>query len=166
MTVATPLPQVEQPISAASSGTPVHKPGERKRWIITGALLLFVIAIVANLATIAVMAHRGEPALIPTARAPVQTIPVPAAPQAAPPGLATTFGAGRFIVGTDIAAGTYRSNGPSGHLDCYWERLKDTNGGTDSIIANNLGKGPATVTIDEHDGAFQTRWCNTWTKIN
>lgn len=169
MTVATTLPQVAQPISPASSATPADKPG-KKRWI-TRALLLLGTAVVVNLAIIAAVAHRGDPALPATTRRPVATIPAPAAPPAAPPGLATTFGEGRFAVGTDIAAGTYRSNGPSGRLDCYWERLKDTSlkdtsGGTDSIIANNLGRGPATVTIDQRDGAFQTRWCSTWTKVS
>jgi hypothetical protein len=50
-------------------------------------------------------------------------------------------------------------------LDCYWERLKRTSDATDSIIANALGPGPAMVTIDQSDAAFQTRWCHPWTKV-
>jgi hypothetical protein len=77
-----------------------------------------------------------------------------------------SFGEGRFIVGTDIAPGTYRTTGKAGHFDCYWERLKDTSGTSESMIANNLAPGPATVTIDKTDGAFQTRWCRPWIRVN
>jgi hypothetical protein len=123
---------------------------------------LFIIVIVANLTMIAIITHHGDPSTTATAHSQGQALP----PPADPPGLATTFGEGKFTVGTDIAPGTYRTTGPAGHLDCYWERLKHTSDGTDSIIANNLGPGPATVTIDHNDGAFQTRWCNTWTKVS
>lgn len=165
MAVAPTLPQVQQPVSAPS-GDAQAAAGElvdKQRWTTAGALPAFIIAIVANLAIIAVIVNRHEPAPTATAHRRVQTVP---APPALPPGLATTLGQGRFMVGTDIAPGTYRTTGPSGHLDCYWERLKDTRGGTDSIIANNLGRGPATVTIDPSDGAFQTRWCNVWTRVD
>jgi hypothetical protein len=37
----------------------------------------------------------------------------------------TTFGPGTWIVGTDVAPGTYRSSGGDG---CYWERLKNFSG--------------------------------------
>ncbi|MBV9142234.1 MAG: hypothetical protein JO115_15190 [Pseudonocardiales bacterium] len=158
MTVAPTLPQIEQP--ASPTGTPVP----HQRWITTGVLLAFLGAVVANLAIIAGIVHHHDPALTATAHLQVQT--VPASSPTLPPGLATTFGAGAFLVGTNIAPGTYHTTGPSGHLDCYWERLKDANGGTNSIIANNLGRGPATVTITTSDRAFQTRWCNPWTKVN
>jgi hypothetical protein len=166
MAVAPTLPRVEPPVSPASGDAPADQPITKQRWVTDGALLAFIIAIVANVIIIAVIVNRHDPASMATAHPRVQTMPAPPAPPAFPPGLAITFGAGRFVVGTDIAPGTYRTTGPSGHLDCYWERLKDTSGGTDSIIANNLGRGPATVTIDNSDGAFQTRWCNTWTKVN
>ncbi|MBV9162968.1 MAG: hypothetical protein JO281_15755 [Pseudonocardiales bacterium] len=166
MAVAPPLPQLEQPVSPASGDAPADKPVTKRRWITAGTLLAFVIAIVANLAIITVMVNRRDPDSTATARPRGQTVPAPPALPALSAGLMATLGEGRFVVGTDIAPGTYRTTGPSGHLDCYWERLKDTSGGTDSIIANNLGRGPATVTIDNSDGAFQTRWCNTWTKVN
>jgi hypothetical protein len=128
--------------------------------------MLFIIAVVANLAIIGIIVNRGNPVSTATARPQTQALPAPAAPTAAlPPGLPTTFGEGKFVVGTDIAPGTYRTTGPAGHLDCYWERLKRTPG-ADPIIANNLGRGPATVTIDGNDGAFQTRWCSIWIKVN
>ncbi|MGH3989411.1 MAG: hypothetical protein ACRDTZ_19185, partial [Pseudonocardiaceae bacterium] len=145
---------------------PLNETEPRKKPRITAGLLLaFIIAIVANLTIVAMLANSDEPASTATAHAQEQPLPVPVA-LPAPANLATTFGEGRFLVGTDIAPGTYQTTGESGSLDCYWERLKDTSGATNSIIANDLGAGPATVTIDKSDAAFQTRWCNTWSKVS
>lgn len=169
----------------ASTGTPTAgaDPADRtfskRRWTSGTIVLALIIAIVANLAIIAVITNRDDPT--PAITAPPQVLtfpevgpappapaspPAPAAPQALPSTLATTFGAGRFVVGTDIAPGTYQTTGKAGTSDCYWERLRDTNGTTTSIIANDLAPGPATVTIEQADGAFQTRWCATWTKVS
>ncbi len=165
MVVAETLPQVQQPVDPASSDAPARKPREEQRWVTLRVLLPLILVVIANLAIIAIIANSGDPASTATAQEQTPLAPVaPPAPAAAPANLATTFGEGRFVVGTDIAPGTYQTTGPSGNLDCYWERLKNTSGTTDSIIANNLGLGPATVTIDQSDGAFQTRWCNTWSK--
>jgi hypothetical protein len=169
MAVAQPVPRVQQSVFVypASSDAPATKPLEEQHWITPRLLLAFVIAIVANLAIIiTILASSGEPAATayPQEQAPPAPVALPA-PAAAPANLATTFGEGRFVVGTDIAPGRYQTTGPSGHLDCYWERLKNTSDATDSIIANDLGPGPALVTIDKSDAAFQTRWCNTWTKV-
>ena len=68
---------------------------------------------------------------------------------------------GIYLVGTDIKPGTYR-NGPEG--DCYWARLRNTNGDLDSIIANNNG-GNQVVTIKRTDKAFETSNCGTWRKV-
>jgi hypothetical protein len=166
MTIAPTVPQLQQPTSPAGSAALVNSDGPadklrtKRRRLSAGTMLLSVI--VANLAMIAIIVHRSDPSSTATAHSPAQALP----PPADPPGLATTLGEGKFVVGTDIAPGTYRTTGPSGHLDCYWGRLTRTSDGTGSIIANNLGPGPATVTIDNSDGAFQTRWCNTWTKVN
>ncbi|MGH3751683.1 MAG: hypothetical protein ACRDRP_03135 [Pseudonocardiaceae bacterium] len=156
MAVAETLPQVQQPT----------EPPEEQRWITSRMLLPFIIVVVANLAIAAMIFSSGDPASTATAPAQEQT---PLAPVALPaPGavnLATTFGEGRFVVGTDIAPGTYQTTGPSGNADCYWERLKHTSDVIDSIIANDLRPGPAMVTIDASDAVFQTRWCSTWTKV-
>jgi hypothetical protein len=170
MAVTAPtLPQLEQPVSPESSDPPAEEPVTKQRWIPAGALLAFIIAIVVNLLIIAVIVNRHDPVSTATTQARVQTVTAPPAlppTSLAPSSLATSLGTGKFVVGTDIAPGTYRTTGRSGHLDCYWERLKDTSGGGESIIANNFVRGPATVTIDTSDGAFQTRWCNNWTKVN
>jgi hypothetical protein len=166
MAVAQPVPRVQQSVFVypASSAAPATKPLEKQSWITPRLLLAFLIAIVVNLAIITILTSSGEPAATAHVQAPPAPVALPA-PAAAPASLATTFGEGRFLVGTDIAPGSYQTTGPSGHLDCYWERLKNTNDVTDSIIANDLGPGPALVTIDKSDAVFQTRWCNTWTKV-
>jgi hypothetical protein len=181
MTETHTLPQLQRAASHVASDVtfsdvtmsgagPTKRPSPKRRRTNGATILVLSIAIVANLAIIALIASRADSTPAITARPRVPTPPSPAAPappEALSPAVATTtFGEGKFVVGTDIAPGTYWTTGKSGHHDCYWERLKDTNGTTASIIANNLTPGPATVTIDKTDGAFQTRWCNTWTKVS
>jgi hypothetical protein len=74
----------------------------------------------------------------------------------------TSFGAGAYIVGTDIEPGTYRS---SGGRNCYYERLRDFTGGINSIIANGNTNNPTIVTIRPTDAGFQSHNCGTWTKL-
>lgn len=58
----------------------------------------------------------------------------------------TSFKDGTFKVGTDIKAGSYKTNGKSGYDGpsdyCYWQRSSDDSGELDSIIANSVQKGP------------------------
>ncbi len=180
--MAHPVPQTQElnyppsgyaPENLGSGYAPEEKLRKTHPLVTTRLILTFVVVIiiVANLAIMSMAATSGNALSTATEQAQEQTpppmaaAPAPAAPPAPPPALPTTFGEGRDLGGTDIAPGTYQTAGPSGNLDCYWERLKDTNGAADSIIANNLGLGPATVTIEESDAAFQTRWCNTWSKV-
>lgn len=71
------------------------------------------------------------------------------------------FGDGEYIVGTDIAAGTWTAPGGP---DCYWQRESDFSGGFDSIIANDLGTTTPVVTIDPTDAGFTTEDCGTWSR--
>jgi hypothetical protein len=73
----------------------------------------------------------------------------------------TSFDAGTYIVGTDIAPGTYKNTGDE---NCYWERLRDFSGAFGGIIANGNPKGAAIVTIKASDKGFQSARCGTWTK--
>jgi hypothetical protein len=71
------------------------------------------------------------------------------------------FGNGTYLIGADIAPGTYRTVGaPDG---CYWARLRGTSGGSNDIIANDFGSGWNVVTIAPTDLAFKTSGCGTWT---
>ena len=81
---------------------------------------------------------------------------------AAPVGPVTQFGDGTWIVGQDIAAGTYRTYGGS---NCYWERDRDFSGGLNSIIANDNAAGPAIVTIRPTDRGFTTKSCGEWSPL-
>jgi hypothetical protein len=73
------------------------------------------------------------------------------------------FGGGTYFVGTDIAAGTWKSSGGSG---CYWERESGFSGTSDDIIANDFTNTPTIVTIKSTDRGFKaTENCGTWTKI-
>jgi len=72
------------------------------------------------------------------------------------------FGTGTYIVGVDIAAGTWRS---SGGTTWYWERISSFDGGFGSIIANDNAADTTVVTIAASDKGFKSSRCGTWTKI-
>lgn len=75
---------------------------------------------------------------------------------------------GTYQVGNDdgdILPGVWQTRGGADGASCYWERLRDTSGTADSIIANNLGEGQQIVTIAPTDSAFKTEHCQEWTKV-
>jgi hypothetical protein len=74
----------------------------------------------------------------------------------------TRFGAGTYIVRTDINPGTYRSCGGGA---CYWARLRSFTGSTNAIIANDNASGSTIVTIRRTDRGFHSHGCATWTRF-
>jgi hypothetical protein len=74
----------------------------------------------------------------------------------------TRFGQGTFLVGVDIAPGTYRSRGGGG---CYWARLRAFTGALSAIIANDNASGSAIVTIKRTDRGFKSSGCGTWSRL-
>ncbi|WP_410654775.1 hypothetical protein [Amycolatopsis sp. lyj-112] len=82
--------------------------------------------------------------------APAPTVTVPAPPvtsgRAAPAGAVSRFADGTYLVGTEVAAGSYRSPGPApgGNGHCYWARLRPD--GTSKIVADQLTTGAARFT--------------------
>jgi hypothetical protein len=75
-------------------------------------------------------------------------------------------GGGTFIVGSDVAPGTYRSSGPEpGALFCYFARLSGFSGELEDIIANDNSEGPTVVTIEPSDAAFETSSCQPWVRV-
>jgi hypothetical protein len=76
----------------------------------------------------------------------------------------TEFGDGLYLVGKDIAPGTYKSSGGSSYGG-YWERLSGLSGQFDDIIANGNPEGSTIVEVKEGDVAFSTSGNLTWTKI-
>jgi hypothetical protein len=73
----------------------------------------------------------------------------------------TRFGAGTYLVGVDIAPGTYAAKAGS---SCYWERLRSFTGDLNSIIANANPRGRTIVTISRSDKGFSSGGCGTWTR--
>ena len=65
---------------------------------------------------------------------------------------------GTFLVGTDIAPGTYSSPGPVGSGTCYWKRTSPDG----DIIDNALSKKPQIVQVLPTDSAFKTSGCQPW----
>jgi hypothetical protein len=72
------------------------------------------------------------------------------------------FGSGTFVVGVDIAPGTWRAEGTS---NCYWERLSGFSGSFNDIIANDNTQGSTIVQISPADTGFRSSRCGTWTKV-
>jgi hypothetical protein len=72
-----------------------------------------------------------------------------------------TFGAGLWLVGSDIPPGIYRNSGWSD--DCYWRRLSDPRGSFVHIIVADLDDVRQIVEIEPTDAAFSSdARCGTW----
>jgi hypothetical protein len=89
----------------------------------------------------------------PTGRAPGP----PPAP--APAAKAAMDHDGTYVVGKDIAPGTYSSGGPVGTGTCYWKRMGNPDG---NVVDNALTKKPQVVQIEATDKAFKTSGCQPW----
>lgn len=76
---------------------------------------------------------------------------------------ANTFGNGVHVVGEDIEAGTWRTEGGS---NCYWARLSGMSGDFGDLIANGLPDGPATVEIRSSDVGFESSGCGEWQRVD
>jgi hypothetical protein len=76
------------------------------------------------------------------------------------------FGTGNYIVGTDVAPGTWAAPGSD---DCYWQRESGFGNEDSDFIADNSGDADPThnvqVTIAPTDRGFYTDACGTWTKV-
>lgn len=85
--------------------------------------------------------------------------PTPPAPPAPPPPAPKTLidQDGTYTVGTDIAPGTYRSEGPVTGKVCYFKRLKG-----DEVIDSALTKKPQVIQIEPTDTVFKTDRCQPW----
>lgn len=98
---------------------------------------------------------------------PTVTVTVTPTPEQAETLVTAFAGDGTYVIGEDIEPGRYKSHPAiEGAGVCYWARLKSTDGDLDSIIANQLGEGPQTVTIKKSDEAFETNGCADWVKAD
>src|SRR5438034_3418144 len=73
-----------------------------------------------------------------------------------------TFGNGRWVVGADVAPGTYRFRSPPGP-NCRWERWRGLGVDPRDLLAMELPVGPAIVTIRPTDTLFFSEYCPPWT---
>lgn len=138
---------------------PARKRTGRKVLAWTGAVLLalFVVAGVAG--------NRTSSSSAPASPAPPVAVDVPAA---APPQYPATFGEGTYVVGVDIAPGTYRTAGAEPGLFeyCAWFTKEGPSSNSDVIDfgTGNAGE-PQVVEIDESVGAFDSSGCETWSLL-
>ena len=93
--------------------------------------------------------------------APVTTVPPPPTPRAAPAPEVIGFGDGTYRLGSDVAAGTYRSAGTG---LCYWARLSGFSGEFSDIIGNG-NSGLEIVSIAKSDAGFTTQGCGDWVPV-
>jgi len=132
---------------------PASQPVRRKRrvwpWILAAVLL-----VCGGGSIIAAVAGGGEPTAkakdaVVNAAPPAETHPDQASAKPTPKPAAVSFGAGDYDIGASfdlatnrIKPGTYTVGADtSGH--CYWERVKNWEGGFESILSNGNVEGSA-----------------------
>ncbi|MBN9100223.1 MAG: hypothetical protein J0I49_19240 [Pseudonocardia sp.] len=165
-TTAIPVQRAGSPLPQAP--TP---PKARRRWpwAVGGLVVGLVIGATAHAgsATPAAATPAAAPASATAPAAPAAAA-VPAAPvaPAAPAGPLTSFSDGTYEVGTDIAAGKYKTPGP-GSTDalsaCYME-VGDGSGQVGGIDKNDILTGPGVVTL-KAGKVFTVKNGCTWTKV-
>ncbi len=167
-------PAVGWPSTPPPSGWAAEAPPRRWPWVTAGLSLGLLIGgaigtVLGGTAFPAVRVASGpvvERVVTVAAPAPPPeriTITAPA-PAPAPSGPRTAFGAGVWEVGVDVAAGKYKSTGTDDY-GCYYARLARNDGTLADIITNGFTQGPATVTILETDGYFETSGCREWVRV-
>ncbi|MCG7592450.1 hypothetical protein [Mycobacterium sp. PSTR-4-N] len=74
---------------------------------------------------------------------------------------------GMYVVGSDVAPGTYKSapTMENGYPFCTWKRLSDFSGSDESVIAIDNQPGQTFVTIAPTDLAFETQSCQPWVRV-
>ena len=85
-------------------------------------------------------------------------------PAAAAPGV-STIGSGVYVVGPQMAPGTYRASVPAD--GCYWSTLSGFDGATSSVMEEHYVTGRSTVdvTVPESAAGFRSSSCGTWTRV-
>lgn len=120
------------------------------------------VAVTVQVTRIVVVTPTATPTPLSTATPTLEPANVTAtAEAAASAALRSDKEDGNYLVGVDIAPGTWRNSG-MGDEHCYWARL-DKN---QQIIDNDLGAGGGAVTIHATDFQFHSERCGTWTFLS
>jgi hypothetical protein len=138
----------------------VHEGHNAGLWLHPDSLTVFV-EVGDNMedVTIIVTGHAAWPT--PVAVTPVVGVTPTVRPTVAP---RTSFGDGAWLVGVDIAPGTYRTTVPGN--GCMWQRLSGLSGTYEDIIAWGApNSGQALVAIAPSDLAFSTDACGEWSLL-
>lgn len=103
------------------------------------------------------MSQAGRPSSTPSSSSPFSAAPAPVAP-VVPSGPLTSVPSGTYEVGTGVGQvppGSYVA--PAGSSTCYYARLKNTDGGFDSIIDNKgeYGGGQVLLNVKSSDKALE-----------
>lgn len=86
------------------------------------------------------------------------------APGGAPARSSGSSSDGTYLVGSDIAPGTYTTPGSPSGGQCYWKRLRNLNNDNHSIAGNDLFNGPGVVQVHGDDAAVKFSQGCAWTK--
>lgn len=158
-----PWPQQGDQQPPGTPQPPAKKPLYKRPWFIALVIAFIVIGIVASqnkeepTNTAAVPSSSPSATGTPTTDSAAPTTE-PAPPPPPPP---VGFGDGTHRIGTDVPAGTYRSEEAS---LCYWARLSGFSGELGDIIANG-NTGLEIVTLALTDVGFETQGCGDWVAV-
>ena len=136
-------------------------PPRRWPWLAAGLAVGLLAGGAAGVAMSSIAVVADPPVERTVAVTPPPSAPVPADEPAGP---RTEFGSGVWEVGVDIAPGKYKTSGTDGY-GCYYARLVAADGSLSDIIGNGFVQGPATVTIKQSDGYFETSGCERWVRV-
>ena len=101
-----------------------------------------------------------------------------AAPTASAEPLDPIPGNGFFLVGPDIAPGLYRTSGtasafgvwindvPTQESMCLWFTYSTPDANKDNVVSTNISMGPMFANINSTVMAFESRNCQSWTRVS
>jgi hypothetical protein len=142
----------QYPVPSAAAGgrhrRRVQKRPRRGRILVAVGLALVALVVLAGIA-----ANVGG-AAVSSSGADVSRV----APLDTP---SSAIGEGTWLVGEQIAPGTYRTAGPAGgsRPHCYYARLSGTTGLRTDVILDARPVGRTVITIQGNDVAFENRGC-------
>jgi hypothetical protein len=165
-TQGTPVDQPACVVSVTSDGTPMivcyGLTGDVNTTGYDGVIVVFAVTVEGAL-EFRPFPLEGAGSSTPASTTVITTV-VTSTLAASTGDLGTSFGDGTWLVGTDIAPGTYRTEVPEGDPFCVWKRLSGFSGEYDDTITGDIVDvaGQTFVEIAPTDVAFTSEQCGTW----